>query len=53
MDHPNYLIVVMEIAVLPLAFGLWPIALVFSALNAAVLAVRIKAEDEALTSLRG
>ena len=53
VDHPNYLIVVLEIAFLPLAFGLWPIALVFSALNAAVLAVRIKAEDEALASLRG
>ena len=53
MDHPNYLIVVLEIICLPMAFGLWPIALVFSALNAAVLAIRIKAEDEALASLRG
>lgn len=53
MDHPNYLIVVLEIICLPMAFGLWPIALVFSALNAAVLAIRIKAEDDALASLRG
>jgi methyltransferase len=46
--HPNYLIVAGEIAVLPIVFGLWPLALLFSLLNAAVLAVRIKAEDTAL-----
>jgi methyltransferase len=38
VNHPNYLIVTGEIAVLPLAFGAWPIALVFSILNAALLA---------------
>lgn len=48
MSHPNYCIVVAEIAVLPLAFGLWPVALVFSALNAAVLTIRIRAEQRAL-----
>lgn len=48
--HPNYLVVVLEIAVLPLAFGLWQVALVFSALNAAVLAIRIRAEERALSS---
>ena len=53
VDHPNYLIVVAEIAVLPLVFGLWQIALLFSALNAAVLAVRIRTENRALASLRG
>jgi methyltransferase len=46
--HPNYVVVVLEIAVLPLAFGLWEIALVFSLLNAAVLAIRIRAEERAL-----
>lgn len=46
--HPNYLVVVLEILLLPLAFGLWQVALVFSALNAAVLAVRIRCEDRAL-----
>jgi methyltransferase len=51
VDHPNYLIVVLEIAVLPLVFGLWEIALAFSALNAAVLAIRIRAENRALASL--
>lgn len=48
LSHPNYLVVVGEIAVLPLVFGLPVTALIFSALNAAVLFVRIRAEDRAL-----
>jgi methyltransferase len=48
--HPNYLVVIGEIAVLPLAFGLWQAALLFSLLNAAVLAIRIRAEEKALAS---
>ena len=48
LNHPNYVVVVGEIALLPLAFGLWQIALIFSLANAAVLAIRLKAENEAL-----
>ena len=48
VNHPNYLVVVGEIAVLPLVFGLWQVALIFSLLNAAVLAVRIREENRAL-----
>ena len=48
VDHPNYLVVVAEIALFPLVFGLWQVALIFSLLNAAVLAVRIQAENRAL-----
>ena len=48
VDHPNYLVVVGEIAVLPLVFGLWKVALIFSLLNASVLAVRIREENCAL-----
>ena len=48
VNHPNYLIVVGEIAVLPLVFGMWRAALAFSILNAVILAVRIKAENRAL-----
>ena len=48
--HPNYWIVAAEIALLPLAFGLWSVALIFSLLNAAVLTVRIRAEEKALES---
>jgi methyltransferase len=49
VSHPNYLVVIGEIAVLPLAFGLPLYAVVFSALNAAILTVRIRAENAALT----
>ena len=52
IPHPNYLVVVGEIAVLPLVFGLWPYALVFSLLNAAVLAVRLRAESAVLAQTR-
>ena len=48
VNHPNYLVVVLEIAVLPLVFGLWQVALIFSVLNAAVLTIRIRAENQAL-----
>lgn len=52
LNHPNYAVVVAEIAVLPLVFGLWQVALVFSLLNAAVLAIRIREEDRALSACR-
>lgn len=52
LPHPNYLIVVGEIAVLPLVFGAWRIALVFSILNAALLAWRIRIEEHGLASRR-
>ena len=51
--HPNYVIVALEIAVLPLAFGLVWFAVAFSAANAVALIVRIEAEDAALASARG
>jgi len=41
--------VIGEIAVLPLVFGLWQVALVFSLLNAALLTVRIREENRALS----
>ena len=46
--HPNYAIVIGEIAVLPLALGLPWLALIFSLLNAAVLVIRIRSENAAL-----
>lgn len=51
--HPNYALVCAEIAVLPLCLGLAWHALVFSAANAAVLSVRITAENQALKSFGG
>lgn len=50
LRHPNYAIVVGEIAVLPFAFGLPLYAIVFSLLNALILYVRVKAENAALKS---
>lgn len=51
IDHPNYAVVICEIAVLPMAFGLWEFALVFSVLNAGILTIRIRAENNALAEL--
>ena len=48
LRHPNYTVVTAEIAVLPLVFGLPWIAALFSLLNAAMLYVRISAENRAL-----
>jgi methyltransferase len=48
LPHPNYVVVAGEMLVLPLVFGLGLYGLVFFALNAAVLWVRIRAENTAL-----
>ncbi len=48
LSHPNYVVVAGEIAVLPLALGMPVYALAFSLLNAVVLMIRIRAEDDAL-----
>jgi methyltransferase len=50
--HPNYLVVAGEILVLPLAFGAWEIAVIFSLANAAILALRIRCEERALRPRR-
>jgi len=46
--HPNYVLVIAEIAVLPLAFGATAIAAVFSALNLVLIARRIRIENRVL-----
>ncbi|NQW29158.1 MAG: hypothetical protein HQ472_01425 [Ignavibacteria bacterium] len=46
--HPNYVVVVAEIVVIPLAFHLYYTAVIFSVLNAMILTVRIKEENLAL-----
>jgi methyltransferase len=50
MRHPNYAVVAGEVAVVPLALGMPISALVFTIFNAAVLALRIRVENEALRS---
>lgn len=52
LRHPNYLVVVLEIALLPLALGSWPLALGFSLANAAALLWRIRIEEGGLAARR-
>ena len=52
LSHPNYAVVAGEIAVLPLVLGLPLLAVIFTILNAAVLAIRIRAENRALAASR-
>jgi methyltransferase len=47
VTHPNYLVVIGEIAALPLCLGMAWFALAFSAANLAVLAIRVRAENAA------
>lgn len=51
--HPNYVVVAAEIATLPLALHLPLLALIFTALNAAVLVIRIRTEARALSETGG
>lgn len=51
LNHPNYVVVVVEILAFPLIFGAWVTALVFTVLNAAVLYVRIHEENRALAEV--
>jgi methyltransferase len=53
LSHPNYAVVAGEIALLPLALHLPLLALVFSALNAAVLTIRSRIETHALSAAGG
>lgn len=50
LRHPNYVLVALEIAILPLALGAWPVVAAFSILNAIVLRIRITAENHALNA---
>jgi len=48
VKHPNYLVVIAEIAIIPLVFHLYYTAIAFTVLNAIVLSVRIKEENKVL-----
>jgi len=52
LRHPNYAVVIGEIAVLPLCLGLPWVALVFTIANALLLTIRIKAENAGLAQAR-
>jgi methyltransferase len=48
IKQPNYLVVAAEILVLPLVFGLWFHALLFSIVNGLMLYWRVRIESEAI-----
>lgn len=50
LRHPNYVVVVVECAALPLVHGAWLTALVFTVADAALLATRIRTEEQALAT---
>jgi methyltransferase len=52
LSHPNYAVVAGEIAILPLVLDLPLLAAIFTILNAAVLTIRIPAENRALAASR-
>ncbi len=52
LRHPNYLVVAVEIPLLPLAFGAWQMALGFGLANLALLAHRIRVEERAASRVR-
>jgi len=52
LKHPNYLAVIIELAVIPLLFSCYVTSVVFSVLNMFVITRRIKIEENALESLK-
>jgi methyltransferase len=48
LKHPNYVLVAAEFVVVPMVLGQIWIAVIYSALNALMLVVRIRAENRAL-----
>ena len=53
LNHPNYVVVVVEILAFPLVLGAWVSALVFTALNGVLLSRRLREENRALAALSG
>lgn len=51
LRHPNYVAVVAEGVALPLVHTAWVTAVVFTLVNAAVLTVRIRCENRALSGV--
>ena len=51
LRHPNYLVVITELLVLPLTFGAFYTAIIMSAVNALLLTIRIRTEEKALAGI--
>jgi methyltransferase len=52
LNHPNYVVVVTEVLVLPLIYGSWMTSILFSILNGLLLRHRIQIENAALKQLK-
>ena len=48
VKHPNYIVVAIELVALPMVFGAWRTAIVFTLFNSLLMSVRLKIENEAL-----
>lgn len=48
VKHPNYIVVIAEIAIIPMVFNLYYTAIIFTVLNTVMLSVRIKEENKVL-----
>ena len=51
LRHPNYLVVVLEIAAIPAVHGAWLTAVLFSIANLVLLRERVRVENRALNRL--
>lgn len=51
LRHPNYVVVILEILLIPLLFRAYVTAIVFSLLNAYLLSIRISVEEQALATM--
>jgi len=52
LRHPNYVVVVAEVAVLPLVVGLWWVAAVFAPVQVLLLLWRVRVEERGLAQRR-
>ncbi|WP_163969820.1 isoprenylcysteine carboxyl methyltransferase family protein [Oceanobacillus halotolerans] len=52
VKHPNYIIVAIELFIIPLLFGAYITAIIFPILHGLLLTIRIPTEEKALTLLR-
>lgn len=52
LDHPNYVAVALEGLALPLLHGAWRTAILFTVLNAGLMWVRLRCENQALARLK-
>jgi len=52
LNHPNYLSVILEIAVIPLIFSCYITSMIFTLLNLVLLKRRMRIEDQALSTMK-